>query len=315
MSKSIVRIAICAFLGATLNGAIAVPHKSVAPKTEDNKPVVEIASPPPVAPVIAPTDSLSETVAAPSTSKGKVAASVGITPTWTTKKGAVGTENSASLGYFFNPTTYLGYEQDFNSNVFSPALATSGLNPTWDMGYAQFKANNLVVSKEAGLALSYEARVFVPTDPTWATPGGITMVRNYAKLAKSLGNGNFLTLMEVPIVHVFNKAGNPVDGANPGFENRVYLILDLQITSKLSFSLPLMLNSVVYRDVQAGYKNNGTTQHKLWTWPELDYAISQNFTVGAAFRSDNLVVGDLSNTAIRDGIEGGVAQLVLKASL
>lgn len=301
-------------------GTMVVPTGPTSPAPAVVAPSVPTSDVTPVVvetPTAAPT--VVETVAAPS--QGKITGAVELRPTWTTQSGAWGTENNVELGYSFNPTRYLGYHQDINTNLHNPKEDTSkdGLHATAADGFVRGRLDNLIVNKELGLAMGYEGRLYLPTDKSFADAGGILKYRNYVKVAKSLGGGSFLTLMDLPIIHVYDRPGAFVDGklsANPTLENRVYLILDVaMLDGKLSFSLPLMLNSTKYRNVDPGAKNNNITGHKLWIYPELSYAITPNVAAGVAFYSDNLVSPDLHYWKIKEGLEAGAAQLVLRASL
>jgi hypothetical protein len=186
------------------------------------------------------------------------------------------------------------------------------LNPTLDDSHVKAKFDNLATT-DFGLSFSYEPRVYFATNSAKRDKGMITVVRNYLKFKQAIAPGMSITLSEIPIVHVYDSAGTAA-GANPTLENRVYLEYDYDF-GNFSFSFPIMLNSTKYRDFQVGAVNNNQTNHLLWIWPELDYNVSKNFTVGIAFRSDNLAQPDLKALTLKSGFENGVAQAMAKVSL
>ena len=292
------------------------PAKKVETKIETVQAPVAVSPVPSVAPAApAPTSAavLSETISAPK-SDAKIEAAIEFRPSWTTAKGNSGTENNGELGYSFNKNSYLGYRQQFNTNIYGNA---DNLNGQMSDGFVRGDFKDLLVNSRVGLSFGYEPRAYLPTAGTYRDNGGILSVRNYLKLKKTLSTRTSLTLMEIPIFHFYNVSGTAANGANPGFENRVYLVFDWSIVpGKLDFSFPLMLNSVKYRDYALGAKNSGATDNQVWIYPELDYSVTKNFILGLAYYTDGyLMKPDLSGFTIKEGLESGVAQLVLRAQL
>jgi len=271
------------------------------------------------------TGTVSDVVAVPSASDSKILGTVEVRPSWNLRPNAddaFSTENMVELGYQFNKNFSLSYRQEINTNLFNPAVGPSegGLGAYANDGILRAKIDNIYVNEAAGLSFSYEPRVYLPTNREKRDSGMVTTVRNYLKLKKSLSDTVFLSLNEIPIVHAYDRAVG-VKGANPTLENRVYLILDWNITDKLAFSFPLMLNSVKYRDagpVTAGspvIAKSNEVQHTLWIYPELTYAVTPNVSLGVAYYSDNLARTDLSALTIGDGLEKGVPQAVVNVTL
>lgn len=244
--------------------------------------------------------------------EGKVTALIDIRPEIQLQKGKDNfgqIENSIDLGYQFDPNNYLGLHHEMNSN-----MGDAGVDK-WTAGdfIVRAKINNIWEDRSAGLSLSYEPRVYLPTRESLRNAGMITTVRNYFKLKQDLGAGHALTLMEIPIAHVFDNAG--VAGkANPAFENRVYLVYEASLTKDLSLAVPLMWNATKGRSL-AGAPGNSDWGHVLWAWPELDYAIDSTFTVGLAYQTDNLIKADFSDTAFDTGFGNGIVQAVLQVNL
>jgi hypothetical protein len=271
---------------------------------------------------------VTETIAVPR-SESKVTATVEIRPTWTIQqktnpggtnslRGSVGTENQAELGYQFDRNTILSYRQEVNTNIFDPNSGNdaSGLNPVAQDGFLRGRFENLIQT-DTGFSLGYEPRVYVPTDPSKRAAGMVGALRNYVKLKQNLSQTVDLSLYEVPILHLYNTAGDQANNvANPTWENRLYLILDVAfLEGKLNFSLPLMLHATKFREYSVGALNNNTTFWKLWAYPELTYDFTPGFTAGIAYYTDNLVSDNFRWTDIGKGIEKGAAQIILRASL
>jgi hypothetical protein len=272
--------------------------------------------------------SVTETVTIPST-ESKVTATFEVRPTWTIQqgtnpgggnslKGKVGTENQAELGYQFNRNTIVTYRQEVNTNIYDPNAGAdaSGLNPVAQDGFLRGRFENLVQT-DTGLSLGYEPRLYVPTDPAKRAAGMVGALRNYVKLKQNLSDTVDLSLYEVPILHLYNTAGDQTNNsANPTWENRMYLILDVAfLDGKLNFSLPLMLNTTRTRDFSVGALNNNATFWKLWAYPELTYDFTSTFTAGVAFYTDNLIGDNFRWADFGKGIEKGAAQIILRASL
>jgi len=255
-------------------------------------------------------------VAAPSASKALAA--VDIRPSWTTQTGEFHSENSLMGGYQFTDKLSSTVVYNFNNNIQTPGQ-TLGLNlETVDFSL-RFKASNLYQESNTGIAISYEQRMYLPLAEAARSKGMIAVSRNYLKASKSFGEIYKLTLMELPILHLYERAGSisqtGAAAANPVFENRVYLINDFQLTKAVSLSLPVFFHVTWYRDFQAGAKNNNGSSYFFYTYPEVTYAINDNLAVAAAYYSDNLILGDLSNTDLSAGLEKGVFQVSLQASL
>ncbi len=228
------------------------------------------------------------------------------------------TENTLDLGYQINSKVSAGYRQGFDTNVMSFGEAGGRVNPT--IGDTILRAKIKDIWSSGDTSLSYEPRLYLPLAQKLQDAGSVATIRNYVVLSQKVNSTVTVSLMEIPIFHVYNQSGTTTDGkakANAVLENRVYLLTSVSITENLSLDLPLMVNSVRSANY-AGAENNGRLEHKLWMYPELDYAIDKTWTVGAAYYSGNLLSyagGDLMGVDLSNGLSGGTAQLVVRASL
>ncbi len=253
-------------------------------------------------------------------SKTKFTANLELRPSVAPSTNAITGEDSIEAGVVFTPDVALTYAQGFATSINDTSVPASerGLSTKLDVGFLRTKVSNIVVDKKLGLSLSYQNRLYVPTRSVDQTAGFIFADRNYVSLKKTLTDSVSLTLSEVLIPMVYEASGR-MSGSKPvahaAFENRVYLITDVKFTDKLSLSIPLMFHQTRYRDFNAAAENNDRWGYFVWTYPELQYALTDNFYLGAAYYSDNLIKADLSGLALGQGLENGIVQLVLGASI
>lgn len=228
------------------------------------------------------------------------------------------TENTVRLGYQFKKDRRLVVEQYISTNLYQPTSAASGMNVTQYDGYVGAQLNNLWTDKANGLSFSYAPRFYLPQSQLSQDRGLITFHRSNFALTKQF-NGSFsLTLMEIPLLFLYENAGyvkNGTASANPIFQNRVYLIADVNITSKLKFSFPLMFFQTKHSDFQVGARNNGAWAHSVWIWPELDYSVNDKVTVGVAYYNMNNLIDADFHPQIGDGLRNGVFQGVFIYSI
>lgn len=247
-------------------------------------------------------------VTASAPSESGVMGFIDLRPSYSSQIGEFHSENTLELGYKFSNTWNLVYDQEFQTNLYNPA-DEGGLNLTAQDGYARLRGADLLKSADETLTLSYELRAFAPTKSSRRDAGMVTAIRNYAKLAKKLSDRVTMTLMEVPIAHIYTRAsynGKP----NPSFENRIYLITDVDLTDKLSLSFPIQWNAQKLRSAEGNWDNF------IGIYPEVGYTLTENYSVGAAYYNDtSLMSSDLATFQIGDGLKNGVVQLFFKASL
>lgn len=257
---------------------------------------------------------------APAASESKIIGGVDIRPSWTTLTGEMHNENSVLAGYQFNSKVSSFALYNFNNNLFDPTDSVHGLQMSSIDLSLRTPVNKIYTEPNTGIVFSYENRLYFPVNDSDFDKGKILVIRNYAKLARPIGERFKLTLMDVPIVHLFKAAGtvsaSGSASANPFFENRVYLIGDVTLTKDLALSVPVYWHVTWYRDFESGAaSNNAATSHYVYVYPELTYTINDNFAVAAAYYSDNLVKADLSDTDINAGLEHGVFQVSFQANL
>ncbi len=236
------------------------------------------------------------------------------------------TQDTAELGYQFSPNFSIGYTQYFMTNLI-PGYNGTGIDRDLGMkfndGFLRAKLANVWQNAAKDLSLGFESRVYLPTHPDARNAGYIAGMRNYVTITKSFGPTFSLMLQEIPIIYGFDRPGTYAkDGkaiaANPVFENRVYLIPSFNITSKLAFAFPILLNMTRNRNFDVGAANNDRWTFVLWTWPEITYAISPKTTLGMAFMSENLAKDDLSQLALggpTGGVSQGSTQFILRQDL
>lgn len=239
---------------------------------------------------------------------------IDIRPSMTANTSDWNTENTIELGAKVSPTVAISYLQAINSNLADADGDAEGLGLYAHDGFLRVRASNLWVSADETWSLGFQLRQYAPTHAPKRDKGYITSGRHYFTLAKKLSNSVTLSGSVIPIYHIYSQPGIGT-AANPAFENRFYLIADFDLGRGFSLSLPLMFHQSKARDYAAAGEGSGAWTFFAWTYPELLYAITPNYTVGLAYYSDNLVAEDLSGFAISDGLSKGVIQATFQASL
>lgn len=235
-------------------------------------------------------------------------------------------ENTIDVGYQFNSKLYAGYRQFFDTDLYSFSDHGARLGASNAGSILRVKINDIWSNSSSGTSLGYEPRLYLPLEQSMKDAGNVVRLRNYIVLSQKVTDSVTVSLMEIPILHSYNRAGvldsTGKGSANPAFENRVYLLTSVSLTGSLSFDFPLMLNSVrsaTFQNADGSLaENSGRLSHKLWIYPELSYQVDPTWTVGAAYYSDNLLDykgGDYQGLDLSTGLEQGVAQLLVKASL
>ena len=228
------------------------------------------------------------------------------------------TENAAELGAKIGKNAQLSYFQAFNSNLLSRAETTTGVAPSLQPGFIRGKLNNIWENPANKLKLSYEQRLYLPVMESQQNQGMILASRNYFKLSRQMNEVLKLSVYEIPIFFLNSRSGTGEGAAakaNNIFENRVYLMADIQITQKLSLSIPLMFHQTRTGNYGEAKNANGWS-HYVWTAPELDYEVAANTTLGVAYyNNDSLMAADLSDTNFSGGLASGVFQLVFTQTL
>jgi len=181
-------------------------------------------------------------------------------------------------------------------------------------GFLRARFNNLWKSSDEKLSFSYQPRVYLPVDSDSRDKGMVVALRNYLILNRNITDDLSVSLMELPIVHLFSQPG--FNGTpNPIFENRVLLIGNASLSKVISVSVPIMFHAKRNRDYQQGAALNNAWAYVLWVNPEVTFTTSANTAVALGYYSSNLVESDLSGFTIKEGLESGVVQLSFQASL
>jgi hypothetical protein len=226
-------------------------------------------------------------------------------------------ENTFRLGYQFKKDRQLVIEQYVNSNLYQPS-GLSDSNIRMDDGYIGARLNNLWENKSAGLSFSYAPRFYLPQNPVSREAGLITLHRSNFQLKKTITDSFSLSLFEIPLAFLYTDPGyvklTGEEVANPIFQNRIYLVADINFTDKLSLSIPLMFYQTRYSNYRPGATNNDAWVNAVYTWPELDYAIDDHMTIGIAFYTDSLVDTHYNQTFDK-AFQNGVYQLVFVYNL
>lgn len=255
----------------------------------------------------------------PAAKSTTVIGGIDMRPSWTTKTGEFHTENSVSLGVKTVSDLSVSFVHNFNTNLFQPLPEGSGgVNPTAVDAYFKAGLPSLWTSADSTTTLTYAPRIYVPIQDAARERGMITAVRNYFNLKKTISPTVALTITELPILHVYSQPGSVTAtgaSANPVFENRVYLIGDFQLAEKVALSVPILFHATRHRSFQEGAANDNSMSYFLWVFPEITYSMTSNLSVGLAYYSDNLVDSKLASLAIGSGLEQGVLQFSLAATL
>jgi len=240
--------------------------------------------------------------------------SIDLAPSWNLEADSFHTENSAELGVQINPNTKLSYVQYVDTNLHDPENPDRGLDPTLNDGFLKAKFMNLWVSKDELTSFDYEPRIYFPIHKPKREAGMITIIRNNFKVKRKLSKGATFSVIETPILHIYNKAGHE-DTANRIFENRVQLGFDVDLSSKWSLSLPLQFFASKYRDFEPQATLNGEWDYFLGIYPELSYAVSSSLSLGIAYYSKNFLASETYGLTLAEDPMEGVVQFLLSISL
>jgi hypothetical protein len=255
------------------------------------------------------------TALVPSPSEGKIIGLVDLRPSDVFKgEDTFRMENSAELGYRFNPKLQLTYKQEIWGNLVQPSLSASPNNFFVRDGWVDVLCDKVFVNEDQSLFFTYEGRAYLPTFETRRNAGMVTAVRNYATVGKKPTGWMTVSATETPIAHFYSQ-DSYLGKANPVFENRFQLKAGINLTSKLSLSLPLIWQATKMR-LSQGASKSGIWDNYVWINPEIFYAVDPHLVMGLGYYDvGSLMKNDLSDTQIGDGLRDGVVQMIFKAML
>ncbi len=247
-------------------------------------------------------------------------------PSLTTVSGEMHTENTLELGLNLSPNSKVSYVQFFNTNIWSPTDKKSifGLPGfLWQDAYFRLRLTHLWQSEDQASSFSMQTRVYVPTmSGTDATPsklnqGMLTTLRQYFTVAHNLNSYFMADFSYTPTFFIFRKSGfqrKRSRVANPWFEHLLELNLNFHPCTSVSLVLPVIFQMRKFRNDSDRAWNNDRWSYNLWTWPEIDWRISEQQTIGIAYQTDNFLKRDASGVRGKSAYKLGVAQLIWNIS-
>lgn len=266
--------------------------------------------------------SLSTTLSSSDTNRGSIIAGAEFRPTWNLGDRKWTGEHVLELGYKIGTKGMIAYRQQIDS----------AMTPSLDGQYFGFSDGYLMgriygtPNPQSGVGLTFEPRVYFPTDPAKRDHGLVTAIRSYFKVERKLTDNFSMLLWEVPILHAYSQRGfqsatpNP-DGtvgleANPLFENRVYAGPVFSWGKGFaSLMTTLQLKNTRYSDFSETAKYNDDWQHELTFYSEFTVQILPNIGLGVAYESGNLIQADFSDFNMYSGFNTGRGQFILSFSL
>lgn len=243
---------------------------------------------------------------------------VTIRPTWFQNEPTFHLENTVELGIQASPNFAFSYVQDFNTNeAKSGRLSDAGnFDPVWQDGFFRLRFSNVRQSDDKLLSFSDQLRVYLPTEPTKRDAGLVTMIRNYFIFDRKLSDSFAFTFYEVPILHVYDRAGhtnakNEAE-ANPIFENRVILEPTIKFGSSITVGLPLNFYLIKYRDFGDTAKLSGEWNPVLTFSPWIEWQILAPLTLGFYYETGSLAQKTDVGLVWSDGQRAGYYQAYVR---
>lgn len=225
-------------------------------------------------------------------------------------------ENSFDLGYQLSPQSMVLYHQDYWMNLYNSRLVggADGLGLIAQDGFFDWTYNNFFKNSDESLTLSYEGRLYLPTFSNRREAGMLTAVRNYIILGTKISSALNLNLIEAAIIHAYDRPEHK-NQANPFLENRVTVQLVWNMSEKWQLSFPVAWSVTRMRTAEGAQFSN-INKNFAWVNPELRYSLSPNYRLGLGYYdTTSLIRSDFSAFQIGEGLEDGVAQVFLQASL
>ncbi len=240
-------------------------------------------------------------------------------PSFTGSGGEVHTENEVDLNFALSPRVMLSYVQEFQTPLYDPGTAGGDFAFQFFDGYVKLQVADIWRTSSDPFSVSYEGRLFAPTNEIEKARGFVSAMRNYFIGTLKVSPIVSFQFSEIPVFYAYSRAGALVDGemtANPIFENRIQVALKLHLLEdRLLFSLPLNLHTTRNLNFQQGARYNDGWSHFLWLQPEITYAVTSTTSVGFGYYSQNLISSDFRTESFGDGMSTGVAQIIFQQAL
>jgi hypothetical protein len=245
---------------------------------------------------------------------------VTLRPTWYQSEPTFEMQNTAELGVQFTEKFALSYVQDFSTNVSKTgSLADAGdFTPTWYDGFIRMNFKKVSESDDKLFSFSDQVRVYLPTDPTKREAGFITTIRNYFVFDRKVTGSMGFTFYEVPILHVYDRAGTTDDKgkgtASPIFENRIILEPTVEIVPKVTLGLPLNFHVVKFREFDKA-ENSGEWVPTLTFSPWIEWQMTDLLLLGFYYETASVAKKTDAGLVWTDGQHTGYYQAYLKIAL
>jgi hypothetical protein len=262
---------------------------------------------------------------APAPTPPALLAEIELRPSWNSTDGHFFSQSYAELGLRRGARFSISYQQQVIGEISQYAMA----NPepalrTYD-GYLRVRVNDVYVDRTTDTHFSYEARVYAPTDRDKAAQGMCTAIRNYFKFSHNVSPAVTVMFSEVPILHVYSSDSGtsppepgaaPAFGASPLFENQAYVEVDWSIPhTRWVLSFPVEVSVTRYRDAGAGVPSSAAWAPWVEIYPELDFVVNRNLTLGAAYESGNIINAQTNTDPSQNPEVGsGTAMAVVRAT-
>lgn len=225
-------------------------------------------------------------------------------------------ENSFDVGYQLSPQSLILYHQDYWMNLYNSQLVggADGVGLIAQDGFFDWTYDNFFKNGDESLTLSYEGRLYLPTFSNRRAAGMLTALRNYIILGTKLTSSVRLNFIEAAIFHAYNRPSHQGQ-ANPFLENRVTVQLVWNMSEKWQLSFPVAWSVTRMRTAEGAQFSN-INKNFAWVNPELRYSLTPNYRIGLGYYdTTSLIRSDFSAFQIGEGLEDGVAQVFLQASL
>jgi len=229
-------------------------------------------------------------------------------------------DNELALSYQISESFSATYTQRFQIGLNMTALELPESGPDFHEhhdGFLQVNAANF--GSVGKTSLSYEGRLYAPTNPEKRNRGFVTALANFIKATIPILPFAKLCLTEGPVFHAYSQSefdGEEGVVTNPLLENRMSVSLDfLFVKDTLRISFPIFWHEFFHHSSRQNGEFANSWTHALWISPEIIWKITDDTQVGVAYHSENLFGGYRYALNLNDGLGGGAFQVVYQISL